>query len=378
MAKPKKTIDPSILTSSSDSSIDGLLADIPELKEVGSNKNLIFVPLSQVIPKQIYSRHIIPLDIKKRFFLGELNCYQAISEFKEISESNLQYQRELESLRKLGISMISFGQINPVTGFWKTTNQGMKHFILETGTRRFWALVLAQVEANNGVDLQIEAFDEEKADPTRAFEENNQREKMSAAEIGIAVASIILHNEGIFADQANDTEYEFLRKVFDFEFFSEENLKSFQMNFSLSEEDIKSYIQLLKLSEELLFKSSQNNLSLETLTEILSLPNNQQADAINLKINEPEPGFDLAKEKQPEEIQIVPELESISLLETMSNQIYEWLKLANQEYESGDFKELAEILSSRFEDSSDFETLARRLMNLSRDVRVANTHRRQY
>jgi hypothetical protein len=164
---------------------------------------------SQMIPDRFQPRRILPTDIRKAFFAGNLNCYEAAEDWLAQAKSDDATQTEINRLMAMGNSFDLHGQIKPITGNWIDLPNGRYVFQIETGERRFWAACLQKVSQKKGEepDLRVEVIQK----PTRQRQvlENRHAEPPSAVEQACEVASLILAESGISPeiDQADDYDY---------------------------------------------------------------------------------------------------------------------------------------------------------------------------
>jgi len=166
---------------------------------------------SEMMPDRFQPRRLLPMHIRHSFFSGEINCYEAATEWLKLSQHDSGVKTEVERLLSLGNSFDEHGQIKPITGSWETDNKGNFVFQIETGERRFWAACL-QISANNIKDeplLRVEVIDH----PTRQRQvlENRHAETPSAVEQACEVAALILAELQIFPDENVQDDYDYFR-----------------------------------------------------------------------------------------------------------------------------------------------------------------------
>ncbi len=376
MAKSRKKIDTSILKQTSEVSIEGLFGDQANVPKESSTLVGEAVALSKIRPNRFHARQILPLDIKKRFFSGDIDYIKTTQELIQQALDKPLLNKEIQSLRALGNSMLVDGQINAVTGYWKNKDKKNEVFILETGARRFWAFALLHIEKIINEEPKLQVIESSENTLFREISENYQREELCAVEIGINIASIFLLEADIPPDQNYVNELDYFRKALEHGNRSPEIWDKLEKIFSIPHEKIKGYLNILELSDELLYEAALHRLTEVHIRTVLLLPKFQQEIALFSAIKE------MDDEKEPEIVisnaQVESDSDSPVDLDVLAQHIQDWFELANQEYGDGNFKDLAKNLASRLEGPSDLDNLARRLVNLSRDIRVEQTKRRQY
>lgn len=378
MAKQRKKIDTSILEKSSEVSIEGLFGDQANVPMEASPKGGVNIPLSKITLNRFHARQILPLDIKKRFFLGEIDYKQAVLDYIELSKNDPLLQKRLNCLRELGNSLLIEGQINPVSGNWQKNGEEVVTFQLETGARRFWGLAILHAEKTIEEEPKLKVSEISENLLYREISENYRREDLSAVEIGISIASVILLEAGISPNAEVDNVLDYYREALNHANRTPEIWDKLEILFSISHEKIKNYLQILELSDDLVFKAALNRFSEKRIRNVLLLPKFQQESALFSEINEKETAPDKEPENIPRQVPDEPNSDSPAHIDILANHIHDWFELVNKEFADGNFKDLAKDLSSRLEDPADLDNLARRLVNLSRDIRVEQTRRRQY
>jgi hypothetical protein len=168
---------------------------------------------SQMIPDRFQPRHLLPQSLRLVFFSGQIDCYQAASEWYALAQSDASYRNEVDSLLAMGASYQEHGQIKPVTGAWTTLTDGRYIFQIETGERRFWAACLHAI-ANHLTEeplLRVEVV----AHPSRQRQvlENRHAEPPSAVGQACETAALILAELGVQPDPGSDDEYDYFRQV---------------------------------------------------------------------------------------------------------------------------------------------------------------------
>jgi hypothetical protein len=166
---------------------------------------------SQMMPDRFQPRRLLPVSLRPAFFSGELDCYQAASEWLTLARHDSGYRAEVERLLSMGESFDAHGQIKPITGAWVPATNGGYIFLIETGERRFWAACLRAVESKLKEEplLRVEAVER----PTRQRQvlENRHAEPPSAVGQACEIAALILSEMNIQPDPGLTDEYEYFR-----------------------------------------------------------------------------------------------------------------------------------------------------------------------
>ena len=188
------------------------LSTIPQEKSVSREVERIErLKPSEMMPDRFQPRRLLPMHIRNSFFSGEIDCYQASSEWIKFSQQDSGVKAEIDRLISLGNSFDEHGQIKAITGSWENDVNGNFVFLIETGERRFWAACL-QVSANHINEeplLRVEVIDH----PTRQRQvlENRHAESPSAVEQACEVAALILAELGNTPDGKIQDDYEYFR-----------------------------------------------------------------------------------------------------------------------------------------------------------------------
>ena len=65
---------------------------------------------SKMIPDRFQPRRILPSEIRKRFFEGEIDCYKAAREWLRLAEDDDGWKAQIEELLAMGGSLRSMGR----------------------------------------------------------------------------------------------------------------------------------------------------------------------------------------------------------------------------------------------------------------------------
>jgi hypothetical protein len=168
---------------------------------------------SQMLPDRYQPRRLLPSTLRQAFFSGQIDCYQAASEWLKLSKNDNGYRAEVERLLSMGGSFEDHGQIKPITGSWVPATNGRYIFLIETGERRFWAACLHK--ESNGISEEPQLRVEVVNKPTRQRQvlENRHAETPSSVGQACEVASLILAELGITPDPKTTDEYNYFRQA---------------------------------------------------------------------------------------------------------------------------------------------------------------------
>lgn len=166
---------------------------------------------SQMIPDRFQPRRLLPEKIRRRFFDNAIDCYDAAQAWLELAESDRGWEARLAELLDMGGSFKEQGQIKPITGAWRSTEEGKFIFQIETGERRFWAACLRAVR--DGMEKEPELRVEVVTAPTRHRQVLENRHSQSPSAVGQAceIAALMLEEIGIKPDAAIRDEFEYFR-----------------------------------------------------------------------------------------------------------------------------------------------------------------------
>ena len=166
---------------------------------------------SQIIPDRFQPRRLLPSTIRPAFFSGEINCYQAAAQWLEMAKSDNSIKNETDRLLAMGSSFEAHGQIKPITGSWKPTQDGAFIFQIETGERRFWAACLQYVTENLSEEPALRVEVVKKPTRQRQVLENQHAEAPSDVGRACEVAALILSELEVEPPTGLKDEYDFFR-----------------------------------------------------------------------------------------------------------------------------------------------------------------------
>ncbi len=171
------------------------------------------LPPSQMLPDRFQPRRLLPTAVRKPFYAGQIDCYQAARQWLQMARGDAAIKAQVDRLLAMGSSFEEHGQIKPITGAWVETGGGNYRFQIETGERRFWAACLQYITARATEEplLRVEVV----AQPTRSRQvlENRHAEEPSAVGRACEVAALILAELEIHPDPAAPDEFDYFRQA---------------------------------------------------------------------------------------------------------------------------------------------------------------------
>jgi hypothetical protein len=171
------------------------------------------LPPSQMIPDRFQPRRLLPTELRRPFFSGQIDCYQAARQWLQMARGDPAIKEEVDRLLAMGGSFEEHGQIKPITGAWVETGDGGYLFQIETGERRFWAACLQYASARVKEEplLRVEVV----PNPTRSRQvlENRHAEAPSAVGRACEVAALILAELDVLPDPARQDEFAYFRQA---------------------------------------------------------------------------------------------------------------------------------------------------------------------
>ncbi len=248
---------------------------------------IIMIPLGQIMPDRFQSRIILPPDIKRRFYSGQIDCYQAAEELLgETAFEGSGLQEQVGGLLALGDNMIALGQIEPATGSWVQTAAGEHVFALEVGERRFWSLALTAVRDGLADEPQLKVIEESHFSRERQISENIQREGNTAVDLARAIAGLILMQMDVQPDPEIEDDVDYFRQVLKIRRLPNGTWPPIKKLVGLSRPSMERHLNILRLPTRLLHLAKLHDLPEGRLREILSAPPGEHEQLVRLAIEE--------------------------------------------------------------------------------------------
>ncbi len=170
---------------------------------------------SQMVPDRFQPRPILPVELHRRFFAGEIDCYGTAAEWLQLAEADKGHRDRVAELIAMATSVDDHGQIKPITGAWVTAPDGSYLFEIETGERRFWGACLQVV--SRGVEteptLRVEAVEAPSVE--RQIVENRHAQLPTAVAQAREVAALLLRRLGHDPDASVEDPYDYFRQALD-------------------------------------------------------------------------------------------------------------------------------------------------------------------
>lgn len=170
---------------------------------------------SDMLPDRLQPRpSLLPPDIAERFYSGEIDCYEAAREWRKRARGDKGMTHRIEGLLAMGDGIEEHGQIKPITGSYVDfPGSDMPVFVIETGERRFWSVVLRAVKRRVAKETELEVEIVDKPSAARQVIENIQMEEPSAVGKAREIAALILQSLGVERDWSIQDPYEFYRQA---------------------------------------------------------------------------------------------------------------------------------------------------------------------
>lgn len=375
---PKRTHkDLSQLTQTVETQASGLLEPVKEQGTTHRATRVVYIPLSQVLPDRFQSRVILPPEIKGAFFAGEMDCYQAAQSLMVAADGDTGLRREVDELLLLGQSILSEGQVEPVTGSWVQVQGLGPRFFLEAGERRFWSLVLKAVELRLQEEPKLQAVEQKEISRLRQVAENIQREDISAVDLAKAVASLILIFEEKYPDPDAANEMDYYRQALK-DRLPHGIWPELERIVGFARPHLVRHLQILNLSDELLYLASLYRIEERRLRVIVAAPKQQQRGLLLSALEEQLSSEDLERAVEEKKasgknakIRTAP-----GVYRQMASRVKSWLKFTQQPGFNRNYDRVATELSVLLKDPQELELAAKHLETLAASLRKIRDRRR--
>ena len=230
---------------------------------------------SEMLPDRFQPRPVLPVEIHKKLFSGEIGCYQAAQEWIALSEEDRGHRERISELVSMAESVDEHGQIKPITGIWDRKEDGSYQFIIETGERRYWAACLRKVIENLKDEplLRIEAVESPSAE--RQIVENRHNQPPTPVAQAREVARLILKKLKIEPDLNNYDPYDFFRLALNLpgrKKLPKGIWSEMEPIMQLSDRTMRQTLSILKMPTPLLESADRHSLSRRVLVAVLSEP----------------------------------------------------------------------------------------------------------
>ena len=266
-------------------------ADIAEARgKVEKRKELIErIRPSEMIPDRFQPRPILPVEIHRRFFAGEVDCYQAAAEWLQLAENDRGHRERVDELVAMADSVDEHGQIKPITGSWVPRADGGYVFQIETGERRFWGSGLKTVIQGVTEEplLRVEAVDRPSVE--RQIIENRHAQPPTAVAQAREIAALLLKKMRYQPDASLQDPYDYFRLAI--EVPGRERLpkgiwSKLEPVMQLTPRRMRQVLSVLRLPTELLERADRYGLSDRVVQAVLAQPEENWPALIQAAIEE--------------------------------------------------------------------------------------------
>lgn len=359
-----------------DSQINGLIGDEPGKSSGRIPARIVSLPLKQIVPDRFHARMILPSSISKQFYSHEIDCYEAAKLLQKAAQKDGSLQKMVNGLLLLGESILENFQIQPATGYWARNKDGEHYFFLEVGTRRFWGLALAYVDEGMTAEPVLEIAEARESGGFRQIAENAHTKGLCAIELARAIALLVLMEEDVFPDANLEEEGDHFRRVLGGRTISQSTWEAISAILNRPPDVLQQHLQFLTLPDEMQYQAALHRLPASVLQEINSVPKRNQADMLSAALDKSRMTADGEVSKSKRETgtaKTAAQGGETGRAEVLAHYILNWLEVAEDTRNPGEFADVAEELGARLRTSEEMDLLARRLTNLARDVRVKKT-----
>jgi len=155
------------------------------------------ISIDSILPDPIQARRVLPTQLRKRFFAGELDPVETLEAWQRLAADDELEAAVLDTqVVRLAKSLQAQEQINPITISQAGTEE-TERYLIETGERRWWAhWWLVGMEGDTRFEM-VQAVVVKQASPWRQAAENLQGEPLSAVQEACQVARLLLLKAGI-------------------------------------------------------------------------------------------------------------------------------------------------------------------------------------
>ncbi len=256
------------------------------------------VPLSQCFPDRFQARIILPPDVKRKFFFGELDCYQAAGILLESAPHDAGLHRQVEDLLALGENILQVGQIEPATGSWITGPDGRPVFAIEVGERRFWSLALVAVQVQLEDEPNLQVIEEAVFSRERQISENVQREGNTAVDRARAIAGLILLQLQVEPDPDLLDDLDYFRQVNQVGRLPNGTWPPIAKQMKMSRTLMQRHLNILNLPTELVYLAKLYDVPEARLREVLAAPPEDWSDLLYLALDPAKTAEDIRRAAQ--------------------------------------------------------------------------------
>lgn len=240
---------------------------------------------SQMMPDRFQPRRLLPGEIRKRYFNREIDCYQAAREWLQLAEEDEGWKDRLSELLDMGGSFKVQGQIKPITGSWIPSAEGGFLFLIETGERRFWAACLTAVKGRTTEEPELRVEVVTKPTRQRQVIENRHAQTPSAVGQASEVAALMLEEMGIEPDPTSGDEFDYFRVALK-KRVPRGTWPKIEPVMQYSTRRMQQLLAILQLPSPLLELADRHRLSERVLREVIQLPKERWATAMDAAVKQ--------------------------------------------------------------------------------------------
>jgi hypothetical protein len=349
-------------------------ADVPQPVAQRAAR-IVAVPLSQCLPDRFQSRIILPLEIKHRFFSGEMDCYQTAARFLEAAEYDQGLQKQVQTLLDLGENILELGQIEPATGAWLQREERLV-FTIEVGERRFWSLALVAVQRRLPEEPTLRVIEESHFSRERQIAENVQREGNTAVDRARAIAGLILLRLEIHPDPDVIDDLAYFRQVLNVKRLPNNTWPPIEKQMRLSRPVLERHLQILRLPSELVYLAKLYDVPEGRLREIIAAPKPVQEEMLLLAIEEDLTAKELREHAEQARPRRSPGKKTgPSTVSKAASRLRSYLKLARRRDFDDGYESVAVEFSASTPDSRELIEVAEHLEEQAHWLRIMHDRR---
>lgn len=272
--KTRFSLDNYNLASSQVEGIQEEAAPSAPARETGRRgKRVENIPVTRIVPDPHQPRPQLPFTIAQEFNRGAIDCFEAVARWQKLAQDNPIFRTRLSKLAILEVSVEGLGLIKPATGTWLRSPAGADYFFLETGERRFWAVVLEALRrGETGDQVTLECISQPNPSRRRQAEENEKVEPLTAVGRAREIAGLLLDLTGVTPDpRLNYGPNDYHRQIGKYQ-FSETVWDEITQVTGLKRSRMTQYLRILDLPDDILELADAYDIPSKFLYEVVRLP----------------------------------------------------------------------------------------------------------
>lgn len=245
------------------------------------------IQISAVRPDRYQARHVLPRQLRNKYFDGELDWREAATKWISLARKDKLVRNELDELMQLGRSLDQDGQIKPITGNFEKGESGQQIFKILTGERRFWATAIRSVMANDETEPLVLALVDDDPTVRKQILENITHKPLTAIGKARAIARIILEEADIYPEPG-ESEDEYFQKMYKVK-TTAETAQLIEETLGISQYQYYRFRKLLELPLSLQYMADQADIPEGILRQIMAMSAEEQEKAIDYFLSQDEP-----------------------------------------------------------------------------------------